>query len=70
MGGKSLGIYLAHGPIMYVVATILYKLTPWMLGRQILYQGVLIVFGLGVSLLAMQIVRNTRLRVVYHYIFG
>lgn len=70
LGGKSLGIYLAHGPIMFIVATILYKLTPWMLGRQIIYQGLLIIFGLGVSILAMEIVSRSRLRVFYHYLFG
>lgn len=70
LGGKSLGIYLAHGLIMFIVAAILYKFTPWVLGRQVLYQVVLIVFGLGVSLIAMQIVSKTRLRGIYHYIFG
>ena len=70
LGSKSLGVYLAHGPIMYVVAIILYEFTPRILGRQVMYQSILILIGLGISLIAMQLVSKTRLRVAYHYIFG
>lgn len=70
LGSKSLGVYLAHGPVMYLVATLLYKVAPWMLGMQMLYQGVLIVCGLGVPLIVMEIFSRTQLRFTYHYIFG
>lgn len=70
LGSRSLGIYLAHGPVMYLVATVLYKVTPWMLGMQLLYQGVLIAFSLAIPLGVMEMFSRTRLRIAYHYIFG
>lgn len=70
LGSRSLGIYLAHGPVMYLVAIILYKVTPWMLGMQVFYQGVLIACGLGIPLLVMEFFSRTPLRIAYHYIFG
>jgi surface polysaccharide O-acyltransferase-like enzyme len=70
LGSRSLGIYLAHGPVMYLVATVLYKVTPWMLGMQMFYQGVLIASGLGIPLITMEFFSRTQLRIAYHYLFG
>lgn len=70
LGSRSLGVYLAHGPVMYLVATLLYKATPWMLGMQVLYQGILIIGGLGIPLMVMEFFVRTQLRFAYHFIFG
>ena len=70
LGTKSLGIYLAHGPVMYVAAVVMYRQLPWVLEHQILYQGVLIVVGLGIPLVLMAAISNSRARGAYRYIFG
>ena len=70
VGGKSLGIYLAHSRLMYVAAVIMYQQTPWILGNQFLYQMVLVVVALGGSLLLMEVVKKTPARRYYKYIFG
>jgi membrane-bound acyltransferase YfiQ involved in biofilm formation len=70
IGSKSMGIYLANIPAIYVVAVAMYHLTPWALGNQIIYQAVLIAAGLGGPLLLMQIARRSRARPLYRYVFG
>jgi fucose 4-O-acetylase-like acetyltransferase len=70
VGGKSLGIYLMNTPAIYIVATLMYYFTPRILGHQILYQPILIAFGLGVPLLLMSITITSPARKVYHYVFG
>lgn len=70
LGAKSLGIYMANIPAIYVTAVILFRLMPWVLGFQILYFVVLFTAGLGGPLLLMWLVRNTRMRTSYRYLFG
>jgi hypothetical protein len=71
LGSQSLGIYLANIPSIYVVALLMYHLTPWALEIQIIYQTVLAFAGLAIPLLLMRIVRGlTTLRPSYRYIFG
>ena len=70
LGGKTLGIYLVHGRIMYVVAVLMYRLTPWILGNQLLYQGILVVTGMGGALLLMHLVSISPMRRYHRYIFG
>lgn len=70
LGAKSLGVYLVHGPAMYVAAVLLYRQAPWVLGNQLLYQGMLVVAGLGSSLLLMHVVRRSPARTMYRYMFG
>lgn len=70
LGSRSLGVYLSHGPVMYVGAVIMYRLTPWILGHQLFYQGTLIFLGLGVPLVLMLLMRQSPARRYYRYVFG
>lgn len=70
LGTKSLGIYLAHIPVMYVAAVALYRYAPWTLGNQLIYQLILIAAGLAGPLLLMTMIRRTPARRWYTYIFG
>jgi hypothetical protein len=70
IGAKSLGIYMANIPAIYVTAVLLYRLMPWTLGMQLIYQAILFVAGLGGPLLLMWLVRQTPVRVGYRYLFG
>lgn len=70
LGSKSLGVYLAHSPVMYVAAVLMYRLAPRSLGNQMIYQGALIAVGLAIPLLLMTLVANSPARKSYRYIFG
>ncbi len=70
IGGRSIGIYLANSPAIYVLASLLYHFAPQVLGNQVLYQSALIVTGLAGPLLLMDLTRRTPLRRVYPYVFG
>jgi surface polysaccharide O-acyltransferase-like enzyme len=70
LGSKSLGIYMANIPAIYVVAVLMYRLTPKILGIQPLYLGILFAAGVSVPLLLMYLVRRTPLRAYYRHIFG
>jgi surface polysaccharide O-acyltransferase-like enzyme len=70
LGGKSFGIYLIHGLAMDYVARSLYHVAPWILGRQLLFQPIILVAGLLVPLLLMEAVRRSPVRSVYAYVFG
>jgi surface polysaccharide O-acyltransferase-like enzyme len=67
---KSLGIYMANIPAIYVIALMLYKLMPWALGYHFLYWGLLFTAGLAGPLLLMELVRRTPARKGYRYFFG
>lgn len=70
LGGKSLGIYFANYPALYIVASLMYYLTPMILGYPLVYQAILIFAGLGGSLLLMWIVKKSPVRRAFPYIFG
>jgi hypothetical protein len=70
LGARSLGVYLAHYPALFLVGAIMYRYLPWMLGRQLVYLIVLIAAGLGIPILLMQVTSKPPLRRVYRYIFG
>ncbi len=70
LGTKSLGIYLANIPVIYVVALFLYHMVPWILGNQIFYQAILITTGLLGPLLMMTLLSRSRFRWAYRYVFG
>ena len=70
LGAKSLGIYMANIPAIYLTAVLMYRLTPWALGMQFIYQAILILVGLGGPLLLMWLVRETPIRTSYRYLFG
>jgi peptidoglycan/LPS O-acetylase OafA/YrhL len=70
VGSKSLGIYLGNIPCVYVVAVLMYHLTPWLLGYHLIYLSILIIAGLGGPLLLMELVRRSPARAQYRTIFG
>ncbi len=70
IGTKSLGIYLGNIPSVYVAAVLMYRLTPWILGYQLLYLAILILVGLGIPLLLMYVVRISPVRYRYRTLFG
>ncbi len=70
LGSKSLGVYLVHARAMFIVAVLMYRLTPSFLGNQLIYQSILIIAGIGASLLAMRLVRQSPAQKYYRYIFG
>jgi hypothetical protein len=70
LGAKSLGIYMANIPAIYLTALVMYHLTPRLLGYQFIYIAILFVAGLFGPLLLMSIVRRTPMRRFYRYLFG
>lgn len=70
IGSRSLGIYMANIPAIYVLAVFMYDVTPWALGNQLVYQLVLFAAGLGGPLLLMELLRRTPARQAYSYVFG
>lgn len=70
IGAKSLGIYLGNIPFVYVVAILMYRLTPWLLGYHLIYWLILVVAGLGGPLLLMELVRRSPARSQYRVLFG
>jgi fucose 4-O-acetylase-like acetyltransferase len=70
LGGKSFGIYLAHGVVMEYTARGLYHLWPAVLGIQPLFQAVLIALGLAVPLGLMAALKRSRASALYPYVFG
>ena len=67
---KSLGIYMANLPFIYVVASLMYHLTPWLLGVYPLYLIILFIVGTAGPLVLMQSVRLSPVRMGYRYLFG
>jgi hypothetical protein len=70
LGVKSFGIYLAHLPVMRYTAKGIYLLAPGILGIQALFQPIIFIFGLGISLLVMKIVNYSPMQRYYTYVFG
>ena len=70
IGSRSLGIYMANIPSVYVVGVLMYHLTPWLLGYHIIYMVILIIAGLGGPLLLMNVIRRSPARTRYRYLFG
>lgn len=70
MGSQSFGIYLAHIPVMEIVARGAYHSFPFVLGLPVVFVGLLIVLGLGLPLVAMKIFRSTFLIRSYSLVFG
>jgi hypothetical protein len=67
---KVYGIFLIHALVLEVVNKGIDAYAPWVFGIQLLYQPVLIAAGLLVPLTMMAIVRRSRLRQTYSYLFG
>jgi surface polysaccharide O-acyltransferase-like enzyme len=70
LGARSLGIYMANIPAIFVVAVFMYTLTPRLLGHQFIYMIILFIAGLFGPLMLMWTVRNTPARRYYRYLFG
>ncbi len=70
IGVKSYGIYLMHAPLMEYTSRFIYHFAPWVLGKQILFQPIIISISLGVPLLFMAVVRRSPLKRSYPYLFG
>jgi hypothetical protein len=70
LSSKTYGIYLIHSPVMEVVARIVYRFAPALLGYQIVLQPLLLITGLGVPLLLMAMVNRSPWRGYYRYVFG
>jgi len=69
-GTRSLGVYLANIPFIYVVAFFMYHFTPWALGIQLLYVPVLAIAGFFGPILLMWATRRSPARRIYRYVFG
>jgi peptidoglycan/LPS O-acetylase OafA/YrhL len=70
IGTKSLGIYLANIPSVYVVALLMYHLTPALLGLPMVYFTVLVAAGLGIPLLLMASLERSPVHSYFRYVFG
>lgn len=70
LAAHSFGIYLIHSPVMEYISRILYHVAPEVLGHQILLQPLLWIFGLGVPLALMAVVRRSPLSNYYRWFFG
>ena len=70
VSSKSLGIYMANIPAIYITAVLMYKFTPKLLGIQPVYQGILFTAGLFGPILLMEFVRRSPARPWYRTLFG
>jgi fucose 4-O-acetylase-like acetyltransferase len=70
LGGKSFGIYLAHGVVMEYAARGIYHVAPAVLAVQPVFQAVLIALGLIVPLAMMAALKRSRASGWYPYVFG
>ncbi len=70
LGTKSFGVYLSHTLVMVLTARAVYHFLPGILPHQLLFQPILILFSLGIPLLAMALLRRSPLRSTYAYVFG
>ena len=70
IGPKSYGIYLIHPIFIQLVPKIFYHIAPWLLSSQLLYQPALIFISMGIPLLMMYLVENSKVHGIYRYLFG
>jgi hypothetical protein len=70
LGSRSLAIYLLNTPIIYIVASVMFHLTPQLLGNQLIYQTVLVTTGMALPLIILELVRRSPARPTYRYLFG
>lgn len=70
LGTKSYGVYLVHSLVLTVVAKLVYRFAPALLGQQLLFQPLLIVTGLAAPLILMALVSRSPARRLYPYLFG
>ncbi len=70
IGGKSLGIYLIHIPVMEYFSRGIYHLVPGLLQYQAIFMVAVATVGLFVPLLIMAIIKKSPFKRLYSYVFG
>ncbi len=70
LAANSYGIYLLHFKSMEFIAKLVYHFSPWLLAWQLLYQPLLLFFGLGVVWWSMTGVMRSPARPLSRYLFG
>jgi peptidoglycan/LPS O-acetylase OafA/YrhL len=70
LGSRSYGIYLIHWKSMEFISRIIYHFAVFILGIQILYQPILLVFGFGIPILFISLILKSPFRKTYPYLFG
>lgn len=71
LGSKAFGIYLAHIPVMEVVARGTYHVAPGLLAYQLPFAALVALVGLAVPLLLMRLMDTLPpIRRYYNYVFG
>jgi membrane-bound acyltransferase YfiQ involved in biofilm formation len=70
VGTKSYGIYLLHPKVMEFGARAMYRITPWLLSPQVVFQPLLTGLSLGLPLLFMAIIAKSPAKRFYGYLFG
>lgn len=70
LASHSYGIYLAHGPIMEILARLLRITFPRIFTQQPAFMVLMFLVGLAGPLLLMRAVRRTPLRRAYRFLFG
>jgi len=70
MGSRSYGLYLIHPLLLELIARTTRRLTPQVLAQPLLFFVILVVGSISGVLLMMEVVRRTRARGLYAYLFG
>ena len=70
LGRYSYGVYLVHTVVLSYAARAVYHLLPSLLAHGLLFMAVLVATGLAVPLMAMALVRRSRVSGAYRYVFG
>ena len=70
VGPKSYGIYLVHAVVIEYLSRGIYHFAPGILGKQSLYQPILIVAGLAIPIGLMALIDRSPFRRFYPYLFG
>jgi len=70
IGRHSYGVYLVHTVVLSYAARGIFHAAPHLLGQSVLMLVFLFAMGLGVPLAAMSVVRHSRWRSAYRYVFG
>jgi surface polysaccharide O-acyltransferase-like enzyme len=70
LSSKSLGIYLMNTPAVFAAGSLMYHLTPWVLGMPLLYFTIQLIVGLGGPILLMELIRRSPAQRVQRFAFG
>ncbi len=70
LGRYSYGVYLLHSIVLEYAARAAAKLVPGLLAQPVVFLAYLFALGLGLPLLMMRMVRESKLRAAYPYLFG